>query len=70
MNNEDVIILRGEGGCNIPVLTPRMYSIVNANVVNMLCMISSMELKAKFPLVNTKACKGKYFICFMMKTMC
>ena len=49
--------------CNTLILTPRMYWLDNVNVVNMQCMIPSVEFKAKAPLVNDEAYKSNYFIC-------
>ena len=56
--------------CNTPILTPRMYWLdIYVNVGKMRCMIPSVELKVKAFLDNSQACKGKYFIYFMLWTM-
>ena len=44
--------------CNFPILIPRMYGL------NMWCMIPSMDLKDKAPLVNVQLIKASilYFV--------
>ena len=51
-NVEDGVILRG-GECNTLVLIPIIYRSNYINVVNMICMIPSVEIKDKALVVNS-----------------
>ena len=49
--------------CNTPILTPIMYWIKYVNIISMLCMIPSVKLKAKGPLMKA------LLICYLIPKM-